>query len=207
MLIGLTGGIGSGKSMVSRILRLRGYAVYDCDIEARRLMQSSPQIRQALSDRWGRDIYREDGTLDRKRVAGYVFADDAERLWLNSMTHRMVHDDVLQWHERGIRCCCGDEDIVKPVFVESAILFTSGLDKICDDIWLVDAPDDVRLCRILMRGGNIREAEARKRMVSQHEEMVLQKSSAADIFIIENDDRRPILPQIDDALMRINKNE
>lgn len=93
-LIGLTGGIGTGKSTVARILRLRGYEVYDCDLEAKRLMDESPEVRRSLRDRWGEEIYSARGELDRRKVAEYVFADRREKAWLDSLVHGLVRDDV-----------------------------------------------------------------------------------------------------------------
>ena len=120
-LIGLTGGIGTGKSTVARILRLRGYEVYDCDLEAKRLMDESPEVRRSLRDRWGEDIYSAEDELDRRKVAQYVFADRREKAWLDSLVHGLVRDDVKRWVDTHT------DYRHDTVFVESAILFTSGL--------------------------------------------------------------------------------
>lgn len=160
-LIGLTGGIGSGKSVLSRILRINGYYVYDCDLEARRIMDESGYVSKELKSRWGNDIYDNYGRLDRKRVAACVFNDNAERLWLNSLVHGLVRDDVRKWME-------GHKDIPL-LFVESAILCTSGLAGMCQEVWEVTAPENVRVKRIEARNGLTRE-EAMCRISAQSQE-------------------------------------
>lgn len=163
-LIGLTGGIGSGKSVVSRVLRIRGCHVYDCDLEARRLMDGSEDVCRALKERWGEDIYDSCGRLDRRRVAGYVFGDDAERAWLDALVHGMVRRDVRDW--------AGRHADAPVLFVESAILCTSGLAGMCAEVWEVTAPLEVRIARLKARNG-LTEAEARSRIDAQRREAEL----------------------------------
>lgn len=175
-LIGICGGIGSGKSVVSRILRLRGYEVYDCDYEARILMSESDEVRRALTGRWGEEIYHVDGSLDRKAVSAIVFADDAQRLWLNELVHGMVRDDIISWkRERSNKIC----------FVESAILFESGVAAMCDSIWHVVASPQVRRERIMKRSGmSMDRAEAC--MASQLNERQLLEQSGRTVMEIPN---------------------
>ena len=176
-LIGICGGIGSGKSVVSRILRLRGYEVYDCDYEARILMSESDEVRRALTGRWGENIYLADGALDRKAVSAIVFADDAERLWLNEIGHGMVRYDIKSWKQERSDTIC---------FVESAILFESGVAEMCDSIWQVVASPQIRRERIMKRSGmSLDRAEAC--MASQLKEQLLLEKSGRTVIEIPND--------------------
>lgn len=190
-LIGLTGGIGTGKSTVARILRLRGYEVYDCDLEAKRLMDESPEVRRSLRDRWGEEIYSARGELDRRKVAEYVFADRREKAWLDSLVHGLVRDDVKRW------AATRTDYSHDTVFVESAILFTSGLADMCQEVWEVTAPLDIRLERVMKRSGLTRE-QALARIDAQKEEQMICQSRHT--LQIDNDGTTPLL----DAIPEIN---
>lgn len=189
-LIGLTGGIGTGKSTVARILRLRGYEVYDCDLEAKRLMDESPEVRRSLRDRWGEDIYSARGELDRRKVAQYVFADRREKAWLDSLVHGLVRDDVKRW------AATRTDYRHDTVFVESAILFTSGLADICQEVWEVTAPLDIRVERVMKRSGLTRE-QAMARIDAQREEQKICRSRHT--LQIVNDGATPLLDAIPDV--------
>ena len=188
-LIGLTGGIGTGKSTVARILRLRGYDVYDCDLEAKRLMDESTEVRRSLRDRWGEEIYSAEGELDRCKVAGYVFADCREKAWLDSLVHGLVRDDLKMWIDThsGYRH--------DTVFVESAILFSSGLADMCQEVWEVTAPLDIRVERVMKRSGLTRE-QALARIEAQKEEQNICQS--LHTLQIVNDGTTPLLDAIPD---------
>ena len=185
MLIGITGGIGAGKSVVSRILRLKGYPVYDCDLRARILMENSEEIRQALMSRFGEEVISDDGTLDRALIATRVFANVEERDWLNKLVHGAVRDDLSKWTDEHGGAVC---------FVESAIMVTSGLDRMCDAIWLVDAPQEVRMARAIGRGGVDPENIALRMEAQRGEFDGLPPNKT---IIIENTDQRSLLEQTD----------
>ena len=159
-LIGITGGIGSGKSVVSRILRLQGHCVYDCDHTAKILMEQNYSLKQAIAQRLGNECITSDGMLNRAEIARHVFSDGDKLRWLNSMVHAIVVDDVRLWRESS-----GSQN----VFVESAILNSSGLSKICDEIWLVDAPVDVRIERATRRDYSSM-GDVKKRVNAQKDE-------------------------------------
>lgn len=189
-LIGLTGGIGTGKSTVARILRLRGYEVYDCDLEAKRLMDESLEVRRSLRDRWGEEIYSARGELDRRKVAEYVFADRREKAWLDSLVHGLVRDDVKRW------AATRTDYSHDTVFVESAILFTSGLADMCQEVWEVTAPLDIRLERVMKRSGLTRE-QALARIDAQKEEQKICQSRHTRQIV--NDGATPLLDAIPDV--------
>lgn len=188
-LIGLTGGIGTGKSTVARILRLRDYDVYDCDLEAKRLMDGSDYVRRSLRDRWGEEIYSAEGELDRRKVAEYVFADRIEKEWLDSLVHGLVRDDLKMW----IDTHSGYSH--DTVFVESAILFSSGLADMCQEVWEVTAPLDIRVERVMKRSGLTRE-QALARIEAQREEQTICQSRHT--LQIVNDGTTPLLDAIPD---------
>lgn len=188
-LIGLSGGIGTGKSTVARILRLRGYEVYDCDLEAKRLMDESMEVRRSLRDRWGEDIYSARGELDRRKVAEYVFADRREKAWLDSLVHGLVRDDVKRW------AATHTDYSHDTVFVESAILFTSGLADMCQEVWEVTAPLDTRVERVMKRSGLTRE-QALARIDAQREEQKICQSRHTRQIV--NDGTTPLLDTIPD---------
>lgn len=177
--IGIAGGIGSGKSVVSRILRLRGCAVYDCDFEARRIMDSSEEVHEALHQRFGNEVCTVGGPINRPRLAQYVFESDDHRLWLNSLVHRLVIKDVKAWRKAfgntGAEVC----------YVESAILASSGLAHLCDEIWIVSAPEDIRIERVKARNSTD-EVHIRKRIRSQQEEERLILESGIPVRIVDN---------------------
>lgn len=141
MLVALTGGIGSGKSTIARELRARGYAVYDTDTEAKRLIVSNPLVRSQVEYLLGSDVFDGDTYLTRL-VAKQIFHHPDLRLRLNAIVHPAVAFHLRRWaQEQGEHLC----------FVESAILFESGLDALCDRIVIVDAPEEIRIRRVLMR--------------------------------------------------------
>lgn len=178
-MIGICGGIGSGKSVVSRVLRLRGNAVYDCDLEAKRIMDGSREVLDALNERYGDEVCPVGGPICRPELAKRVFGSEEERLWLNSLVHRLVREDVERWHASQMKIGA------KRCFVESAILATSGLAQKCDEIWLVTASEDVRIARIKQRD-SLDEEAIRKRIQSQEEEELMLKASDIPIKIIDN---------------------
>lgn len=188
MIIGISGGIGSGKSVVSRILRLRGFAVYDCDLEAKRIMDSSQEVLKALNERYGDEVCAPGGPICRGALAQRVFSSDDERLWLNSLVHRLVRDDIERWHavhaQKGMKIC----------FVESAILASSGLARMCGEVWLVTAAEEVRVARIKERD-SLDEDAIRRRIETQAEEEMMLKACGVRVRMIDNSGILPVLPQ------------
>lgn len=189
MIIGISGGIGTGKSVVSRILRLRGEYVYDCDFEAKRLMDSSKEILSALHDRYGDEICHPDGPICRPALAKRIFGNDEERLWLNSLVHSRVYADVSAWHDTLLT-----SGPLRRCFVESAILASSGLIRLCDEVWIVTAPEDVRISRIRGRD-SLSDDAIRSRILAQKEEDNLILASGLPVRIIDNSPLNPILPK------------
>lgn len=181
-LIGINGGIGTGKSLICRMLRILGYDVYDCDFHAKVLMDQSDDIKRQLSDNFG-DIVSADGAIDRKRLAAIVFADAVRLQRLNDIVHEAVRADLRQWVARQNRTC----------FVESAILYQSGLDRLVTEVWEVTAPREIRLARVKKRDKSC-ENDIIRRMERQDEFHPERRHNRERLIV--NDDNQPLLPQI-----------
>ena len=191
LLTGITGGIGAGKSVVSRVLALRGYTVYDCDSCAKELMDSDPALREAVCSAAGRDLYSS-GTLDRRVLAEVIFSDEARRRNVNRVVHAAVRRDI-----EALARSCAD----RLLFVESAILVTSHLDEITDAIWLVTAPEPMRMQRVMQRNPEMDAARIERRMRAQDGEFAALP--AAKVTVIPNDGLHPLLEAVDAALRRL----
>jgi len=194
IVVGITGGIGAGKSVVSRMLRCKGYEVYDCDLEARRLMDDSQELKHAIAARLGESCVSSEGTLNRAEIARVVFAEESHRLWLNGVVHSMVRSDLDARLTRVSSAL---------FFIESAILRSSRLDSMCHIIWFVQASEDVRLHRACGRDG-VDAGSIRSRMDAQRVEF--EGFEDIPVAIIDNNGTAPLLPQIEYQLSKISEN-
>ncbi len=142
MKIGITGGIGSGKSYVCRRLETRGISVYDCDSAAKRLILTSPEIRKGLTALIGPEVYLSDGKLNKKAVTQFLLSSEDNAKAIDAIVHPAVfrgfEQSGLQW-------------------MESAILFESGAYKLVDRSVVVSCPDEIRIERVMQRDGISRE--------------------------------------------------
>lgn len=179
-IVAITGGIGAGKSVVCRIVRALGYPVYDCDTEARLLMDADAGMRQRIADEVCVSALRADGSIDRPTLAAAVFADSKALERLNAIVHGAVRNHFAEWASR----------MQAPViFVETAILYESGFDSLVNEIWEVTAPTRVRIDRVMKRNGLSREAIER-RMAAQ------SACTRPSHRIIVNDGEKALIPQI-----------
>lgn len=185
IVIGITGGIGSGKSVISRIIRANGFEVYDCDYEARLLMTNEKNVRKRIIDLLGSDSYDSSGNLNRSFIASLIFKNSTLRKDLNIIVHNAVKENL--------ECILNSKRRGKKFFIESAILFSSGLDYLCDEIWIITSPEKLRFERIKSRD-NLSDESIRDRIASQMKEF--EKLPEKDIVYIENDGREEILPGI-----------
>ncbi|MDR0698218.1 MAG: dephospho-CoA kinase [Tannerella sp.] len=184
--IGITGGIASGKSVVSSLLTMNGIPMYTADTEGNRLSDTSPVIRKKLMALFGEDIY-VNSLLDRKRLASYIFSDEDVLKEVNKIIHPVVSKDFRAWVRQQRVHMCG---------IESAVLFESKFDKLVDIVLLVYAPVELRLTRAMKRDGAT-EADIMKRMNRQMPDELKRKY--AD-FVIINDGVQALMPQIDQFL-------
>lgn len=146
--VGVTGGIGSGKSVVCQLLQRHGAAVYDSDARAKALMSESDELRAQLVASFGKECFCNN-QLDRKYLASKVFGDETALQELNSIVHPAVREDFRRW---------ADEQHSAYVVLESAILFESGFDSEVDTTLAVMAPLEERVRRCMERDGVGREA-------------------------------------------------
>lgn len=186
MKVGITGGIGSGKSTVCRLFAQRGVAVYDSDAEAKRLMAESPELRAAVSARFGAEAYAS-GALNRPYLAGKVFSDPAALADLNALVHPAVLADFAAWAER---------QEGSYVILESAILFDAGLEDSVDRTVAVLAPLELRLERTCRRDKCDPEA-VRRRIAAQSDDDVLSEKADYTLVNIFEPDLEPTVAELD----------
>lgn len=181
--IGITGGIGSGKSYVAKIFKALGVPFYDADRVARNIMEESDAVRADLIAAFGKQVYLPDGYLDRPYLSSIVFRDQAKLDILNGIVHPAVIKDGEAWStkQRG------------PYSLkEAALLFESGSYKKLDYTILVVAPEDLRIARVMSRDQVSRE-QVIDRIKKQKTDQ--EKKTMAD-FIIMNDEHQPLLEQV-----------
>ncbi len=191
--IGITGGIGSGKSVVSRLLGIMGIPVYISDIEAKRITQTDQVIRRGLCDLVGQDVF-QGGELNRPLLASYMFGHPDRVQKVNELIHPQVKEDFRQWAAR-----LESEQLVG---MESAILVEAGFKNEVDFLVMVYAPLEVRVERAVKRDGSSREL-VMKRIEAQMSDEV--KRNHAD-FVIVNDDETPLIPQVLELISLLSKN-
>ena len=187
--VGITGGIGSGKSLVADMLLKRGVALYSSDSRAKELMASDPELRQQLVERFGSEVFCAEG-LNRAYLAERVFASDEELKALNAIVHPAVHQDILKKFRSTSEPLNSSSAASEPsvlFFIECAILYTAHLDQLCDKVVVVTAPEEVRLARTIARDHSDID-KVRARMRAQD---AMQDLKRADI-VIHNDGQTEI---------------
>lgn len=189
-LIAISGGIGSGKSTVSHALKTMGFVVYDCDSHAKRLTDSSPEILSLIAAEISPTVLNNDGTLNRKALADIVFNDSSCLRCLNSIVHSAVINDIRQW----IECHKSSQSLL---FIETAILYQSGLDKLVDEVWNVEAPKNIRITRVMQRN-NLKAEDVEARINAQ--DSFKPAKPHPRTFTILNDNTAALLPQIKSLL-------
>lgn len=188
--IAIIGGIGSGKSVVSKLFRLMNIPVYDCDSEAKRLMNTSAALRSELTRAIDERVYGADGRIDRAYLASYMFGNAGHVALVNSIVHPAVRADFKQW---------AANTQAPIVAVETAILFESGMDAEVDSIVLVSAPIETRISRAIRRDHSSEQA-IRQRMKSQMSDAELTERAS---HIIQNDDTSSLIVQVKQVIQKI----
>ena len=195
MKTGITGGIGSGKSYVCRLLQKRGYEVYDCDDAAKRLIRTSPVIRRELTDLIGPDTYFEERgrrkedrgyILNKKAVAEFLLASEENAHAIDRIVHPAVFQDFI---DSGME------------WMESAIIFESGIYRLVDRIIVVTAPEEVRIQRVMQRDGISREKVLEWMGRQLPQDIVRERAD----YEIVNDGEADLDRQLDALLEIINK--
>lgn len=188
--IGLTGGIGSGKSIVSKVLEAMGHFVFNSDEESKMLMNQNPILVQKISELFGGEAYLND-ELNRPFIANAIFANPELRAKMNSLVHPATREAFSEFCQRNNR--------EKFVFNEAAILFETGAYETFDKMILVTAPEDIRIQRVMDRD-KVSEESVRARMKAQWTDD--EKQILAD-FVLINDDKSPLLVQIENVLSQL----
>jgi dephospho-CoA kinase len=186
-IIGITGGIGGGKSTISNLLMEQGYKVYIADNEAKKLQNEDAEIIVKTKKLFGDHIYTKDG-LNRRLVAELVFSDSSLLLQINSIVHPIVEREIKQWIENN-----SNEQFL---FVESAILIECGLNKIVDVVLLVTASEEVRIKRVMQRD-RLTYEQVRSRIKNQLNDN--HKIPVAD-YVIYTDDQIPLMNKLNSFL-------
>ena len=188
--IGLTGGIGSGKTCVSKVFQTLGIPIFNADKIAKEYMQSSDKLKEAIKEIFGNNVIKK-GILQNKILAEIVFNDNEKLIQLNRLVHPFVLEIFDKWQKKQNAFF---------VLKEAAILFESGAYKKLDAVICVSAPMRVKIERVMKRD-NCTKKEVLKRMNNQ---MVENEKEKLSDFVILNDGKERLLPQILDIFDRIN---
>lgn len=157
-IIGITGGIGSGKSTVTQLLRKKGYHVVDADLIAREIVAPGSEVLGKLVEQFGPAIRLPDGSLNRQKLAELAFANPTQKEILDHLTHKAILDEISVRTNK-IR----DELNPSKVFIDAALLIETGLFKFVDEVWLVTAPAEQRVQRVIARD-HMNANEVKRRM-------------------------------------------
>lgn len=182
--VGITGGIGSGKTTVCKIFEALGIPVYYADERAKWLMAHDEALKAAIIEAFSSQAYTGDGSLNRAYLAEVVFGDEQQLQRLNALVHPAVGRDAEAWHER--------QSAAPYTLKEAALLFESGSFRQLDKVITVYAPRELRLQRVMRRDGATRE-QVEARMARQLPEE--EKVRRAD-YVIYNDGRAPLVRQV-----------
>lgn len=180
--LGVTGGMGSGKSTVCRVLQVLGVPVFSADLCGRELLDSEAALMASVAERFGEALYRS-GTLDRKALADIVFDDEQALAELNALVHPRVVEAFNTW--------C-DGQMAAYVVMESALMARSGSAHLMDHVAVVHAPQDERIRRVMQRDGSD-EIQVRARMAQQASDAELASLAGT---IIDNSGAELVVPQV-----------
>ena len=192
-IVGITGGIGSGKSTICKVFETLGVPVFYADEEARLITEDNPEVVAAIQAVFGKDIYLN-GALNRRHLGTIVFAQPELLKELNAIVHPAVGQRFKDW----VKANENAPYIVK----EAAILIETGGHKVMDEVILVTAPEEVRVERVMQRD-NVKEPDVRARMSRQMSDEEKVKFAS---FILENDGKSLLLPQIMDFHRKMTAN-
>lgn len=195
-LIGLTGGIGAGKSTVSDYLKQKGYPVLDADLVAREIVEPGTETLSELSRAFGEEILNPEGSLNRGVLAKIVFTDANKKQLMDRIMHGKVIDILLSRAK-----AMTDEPVV---FIDVPLLFETGMDRYMDQVWMVDADEDVRIQRVMNRDGSSME-DVRKRI--QYQSGRDEKIQKSHVILNNCCDRKILYEQIDERLSELWENE
>ncbi len=187
--IGITGGMGAGKSVISEMMRCLGIPVYDADIASKKILNSNTKVKTQLIELLGEEIF-SNGQLNRPLMAQLIFNNNELLLKTNAIIHPAVFEDFIVWSE------VQNKEVVA---CETAILFESGMVSYFDSILMVSAPLEIRIERCIKRNNFTRE-QVLERIAKQMDES--KKTELSD-FVIVNDNRKALYPQLKNFLYNL----
>jgi dephospho-CoA kinase len=193
MIVGITGGIGSGKSIVSRCLRVMGYLVFEADKVAAELLNKDPQVAVQVVELLGEESYHPDGTANRSFIASQVFQNQQHLDALNSILHPAVDRAFKTWIQENREH--------RLLFKEAAILFESGAHTSVDQVLAVVAPEEIRIKRVQQRDGRSRDEVVKIMRNQMNQDDLIHRSD----FVIHNDDQNLVLPALISVLNRLGE--
>jgi dephospho-CoA kinase len=182
--VGITGGIGSGKSLVCKIFQSLGVPVYDADSRAKALMTTDNILIGQIKKEFGDQAYNANGSLNRKHISEVAFADASKLKTLDSLVHPRVGDDYSQWAAKQSH---------PYVLKEAALIFEAGSYKTLNKVIVVSAPEELRIKRVMARDPQRSEQMIKDIIGNQMPES--EKISRAD-FVITNDESKLVIPQV-----------
>lgn len=181
--IGITGGIGSGKTTVCRLFEMLGVPVYYADEASKKILDDDQQVHQSIVDLFGKEILDGAGKIDKKKLGGIVFKDKGKLDKLNAIVHPAVGLHFENWVKK---------QTSPYILKEAAILFESGANKQVDKVLLVTAPMELKIARTMKRDGVAREEVERRIQLQLTDE---EKAKRSD-FLIKNNDQEMLIPQV-----------
>lgn len=210
-LVGLTGGIGSGKSTVSDYLISKGFHVLDADKIAREIVLPGSEMLIRLTSVFGGEILLEDGNLDRKKLGEIIFSDSEKKKTLDGLMHtrilELIHEEILRIREEAEQVAVPAEGAEpgniaknKVIFIDAPLLFETGLDTSVSEVWVIDVDDETRIKRIMERDGLKRE-DILKRISTQMARS--EKQQRADVILDNTGDQEALFRQIDMLLQKL----
>lgn len=191
VIVGITGGIGSGKSVISKLLMAMGYPVYDSDVEAKKIMQTDLSVIKELQLEFGENTYINN-QLNKQHLAGEVFGNPERLRALNAIVHPAVKRDFQAWAKHQSNSV---------VFLETAILFESGFNSETNKVILVTAPLDIRIERVVRRDQCTQEQVMQRITQQWTEEAKALKSD----FIIVNDGQHSLIKQTEKIISELTQ--
>ncbi len=189
--IGVTGGIGSGKSVVCEIFKLYNIPIFNADTEAKKLNDTSPVIRKQLIHHFGNDIYVDD-KLNRRKFADLIFNNERNLKIANSIIHPVVADCFIEW--------CSKYNNQPFIIIEAALLIEAGFHQLVDKVITVYAQDEVRIERVMKRDSIARD-QVEARMLNQ---MTQEEKIKFSDFVIFNDNKKSLITQISRVIAKLS---
>ena len=183
--LGITGGIGSGKTVVTRIFQSLGIPIYNADSEAKRLISNSPILKVQIENVFGPSAYMPNGTLNRIFIAEAIQSDSEKQLALNALVHPVVEQDFEDWARKST--------LAPYLAKEAALLFEAGTNRHCTQVLNINAPIAIRIARTQARDSQRSLAQIESIIQKQLSDQ--ERTNLAD-FNIDNDGKSLIIPQV-----------